>query len=114
MDKNTDHIQSPEKDLISDYMETRQTEAWTTYDIKSLVEDIDVATENIIASAWGPVSKEDFHASKIGPEQRDKLYAEEKKFQDKRDKEKLIEEARGKRVNLSKIKKVKVKQKKQL
>ena len=56
MDKNTDHIQSPEKDLISDYMETRQTEAWTTYDIKSLVEDIDVATEDIIASAWGPVS----------------------------------------------------------
>ena len=37
-------------------METRQTEAWTTYDIKSLVEDIDVATEDIIASAWGPVS----------------------------------------------------------
>ena len=112
MDKNADHIQSPEKDLISDYTEKLQTDAFTTYDIDTLLEDIDVATEDIIASAWGPLSKEDYHASEIGPEQRDKLYAEEKKLQDKRDKEKLIEEARGKRVNLSKIKKGKSKAKK--
>jgi hypothetical protein len=111
LDKNFDKIEYPELDLIPDYKETHLDEAVKTYDISELMEGIHIANEDTIASTWGPVSKEDFHASEMGTEERDKLLAEEEKDRQKKKTQMLREVARRKKVDLSKVKKGKARAK---